>query len=236
MANSYFQFKQFRINQDQTAMKVCTDSCVLGAWAEVEKARQILDIGTGTGLLSLMVSQRSEAQITAVEINEAAARQATENFNESPWKDRIRLITRSLQNFSRENTQTFDLIISNPPFFQASLRPEDVAKTTAKHTRELPFEDLLQFVETALTPDGVFYLLLPPAEAEIFRKLAKPAGLFPVKALQLFTQPNGKHLRTIYAYSQINRPLTSETLIIRNADQTYSAGFAELLQAYYLIF
>src|SRR5687768_18103066 len=103
-------------------MKVCTDSCVLGAWAVVEKAKQILDIGAGTGLLSLMVAQRSDAQITAVEIDAAAAEQAQENIAGSPWKNRITLARKSLQEFGKTNTQSFDVIICNPPFFQASLK------------------------------------------------------------------------------------------------------------------
>ena len=218
-------------------MKVCTDSCVLGAWAEVENARQILDIGAGTGLLSLMVAQRSEAQITAVEINEAAAEQAAGNFAESPWKNRMVLAAKSLQDFAATNSQTFDVIICNPPFFQTSLRSADPAKTIAKHTQELPFEFLLSFVNQFLTPEGIFYLLLPPVEAEIFRNLAKSSELFPIKELQIFTQPNGKHLRIIYAYSRSENPdFDSETLFIRNPDQSYTAQFSQLLKDYYLIF
>ena len=218
-------------------MKVCTDSCVLGAWAEVEKAQHILDIGAGTGLLSLMVAQRSEAQITAVEINPAAAEQAQENFAECPWKNRMVLAAKSLQEFGAINSQRFDVIICNPPFFQASLRSADSAKTIAKHTQELPFEVLLTFVNQFLTPQGIFYLLLPPSEAEIFKNLSKHAGLFPTKELQMFTQPNGKHLRTIYAYSRSeNTVLNSETLFIRNPDQSYTAQFSQLLRDYYLIF
>jgi tRNA1Val (adenine37-N6)-methyltransferase len=236
VANSYFQFKQFRINQDATAMKVCTDSCVLGAWAEVEKAKQVLDIGTGTGLLALMAAQRSEAEITAVEINEAAARQAAENIAESPWKNRIHLHQKSLQAFGKENQQHFEVIICNPPFFQASLRSPDAAKNAAKHTQELPFEELAQFAADFLAPEGIFYVLLPPPEAEIFRKLASIHNLNPVKSLEIFTQPNGKHLRTIYAYSFRDQPLKPETLIIRNPDQTYTDEFSKLLREYYLIF
>ena len=218
-------------------MKVCTDSCVLGAWAEVEKAKQILDIGAGTGLLSLMVAQRSDARITAVEINEAAAAQANENFSGSLWKNRIVLAPKSLQEFATVNSQNFDVIICNPPFFQASLRSADHAKTIAKHTQELPFEDLLAFVNRFLTPEGFFYLLLPPAEAEIFRKLAQTANLFPARELKLFTQPNGKHLRTIYAYTRSEKALpATETLFIRNPDQTYTPQFSQLLKDYYLIF
>ncbi|MBK0402110.1 methyltransferase [Adhaeribacter sp. BT258] len=236
MANAYFQFKQFRINQDRTAMKVCTDSCVLGAWAEVKDAKQILDIGTGTGLLSLMVAQRSHAQITAVEIDAAAAAQAEENFAESPWKNRIVLAQKSLQQFGQENQQQFDVIICNPPFFQASLKSPDTARTIAKHTQELPFEDLVHFVKQFLTPEGIFYLLLPPAEAEVFRNLAFKEKLFPARELQLFTQPDGKHLRTIYAYSFWEKPTQKQSLIIRNPDQAYTADFATLLKDYYLIF
>ena len=218
-------------------MKVCTDSCVLGAWAEVTNSQQILDIGAGTGLLSLMAAQRSEAQITAVEIDETAAAQAEANIAESPWKNRICLHQKSLQEFEKENKQLFDLIICNPPFFQASLQSPDQAKTVAKHTQKLPFEDLLQFVTQFLTPAGTFFLLLPPAEAEIFRNLAQAANLFPVKLLQLFTQENGKHLRTIYVYQRLNPPgIQSETLFIRNPDQTYTTPFRQLLKDYYLIF
>lgn len=236
MANSYFQFKQFRIEQGQTAMKVCTDSCVLGAWAAVEQAENILDIGTGTGLLSLMVAQRSRAPITAVEINDAAAAQASENIAASPWPNQIVLKQTSLQDFGRENQQLFDLIICNPPFFQASLRSPDPAKTVAKHTQELPFEELLRFVKRFLTPTGTFYLLLPPPEAETFRKLAAAVKLFPASELQLFTQPNGKHLRTIYAYTFQEKPIIRTTLPVRNPDQTYTREFAALLKDYYLIF
>ena len=218
-------------------MKVCTDSCVLGAWAEVENAREVLDIGTGTGLLSLMVAQRSEAQITAVEIDEAAAAQALENIAGSPWQNRIVLKQKSLQEFGRENQQHFDAIICNPPFFQASLTSPDQAKTVAKHTQKLPFQDLLQFVTGFLTSEGTFYLLLPPPEAEIFRKLAGEQQLYPERTLQLFTQPSGKHLRTIYAYSRFkNANLIPETLFIRNPDQSYTSPFRELLKDYYLIF
>jgi tRNA1Val (adenine37-N6)-methyltransferase len=236
VANSYFQFKQFRINQDKTAMKVCTDSCVLGAWAEVDTAKRILDIGTGTGLLTLMAAQRSEAEITAVEINGQAALQAAENFTESPWKNRILLSQKSLQEFGKSKPEPFDVIICNPPFFQASLKSPDQARTIAKHTQELPFEDLLAFVNQFLTPEGTFYLLLPPAEAEIFRKLAVASALLPFSVLQIYTQPNGKHLRTIYAYAFQEEPLKSENLVIRNTDQTYTTQFAELLKEYYLIF
>lgn len=217
-------------------MKVCTDSCVLGAWAEVEKAKQILDIGAGTGLLSLMVAQRSEAQITAVEIDAAAAEQAQANIAESPWKNRIVLAQKSLQEFGKTNTKIFDIIICNPPFFQASLKSPNAAKTIAKHTQELPFEDILTFVTRFLSPEGTFYLLLPPAEAEIFRKLAFAENLFPNKELQMFTQPNGKHLRTIYAYTFKQHTLKPEALFIRNLDQSYTAQFSALLKDYYLIF
>lgn len=217
-------------------MKVCTDSCVLGAWAEVAGASRILDIGTGTGLLALMAAQRSEAEITAVEIDAAAAAQAGENFAASPWKNRIKLELKSLQHYGKTQPQSFEVIFCNPPFFQASLKSPDAAKTIAKHTQELPFEDLLTFVKQHLTPEGTFYLLLPAPEAEIFRNLAQPAGLLPFSRLELFTQAGGKHLRTIYAYTFGEKPLQTERLYVRNPDQTYTAEFANLLQDYYLIF
>ncbi|WP_225307132.1 methyltransferase [Adhaeribacter soli] len=174
--------------------------------------------------------------MTAVEINAAAALQAAENFAASPWKNRIDLAQKSLQEFGKKQPEPFDVIICNPPFFQASLKSPVQARTIAKHTQELPFEELLAFVKAFLTPEGTYYLLLPPAEAEIFRKLAVASALFPVSLLQLYTQPNGKHLRTIYAYAFQEKPLKSENLIIRNTDQTYTTQFATLLREYYLIF
>lgn len=237
MPNTYFQFKQFRVEQDKCAMKVCTDSCLFGATVEVSKATRILDIGTGTGLLSLMVAQRSEASIDAVEINPEAAAQATENFSTSPWKDRLYLHPVSLQEFAKYNQQHYNVILSNPPFFLASLKSGNAAKDSAKHTGDLFFEDILTFAQKHLTPDGRLYILLPPAEANHFANLAPAHQLYLAETIEVYTYINGQCIRYIQTYT-FTKPAETPTisqLYIREADKTtYTAAFTEQLRDYYL--
>jgi tRNA1Val (adenine37-N6)-methyltransferase len=238
LPNTYFQFKQFRINQDHCAMKVCTDSCVFGAYVDVSQAKQVLDIGTGTGLLALMVVQRSEAAVEAVEINPEAQVQALQNFQESPWAERLELHPMPLQEFAKTCTQQYDVILSNPPFFLASLKSENAAKNAAKHTGDLLFEDILSFAQKHLTPEGRLYLLLPPAEANHFAELAKAHELYLTETLEVFTRTGGKCIRHVqtYTFNPAGKAIT-KTLDIREEDSTtYTADFTALLRDYYLIF
>ncbi|MFC6997658.1 tRNA1(Val) (adenine(37)-N6)-methyltransferase [Rufibacter roseus] len=237
MANDYFQFKQFLIKQDRCAMKVCTDSCVLGAYADVAGARRILDIGAGTGLLSLMAAQRApEAQIEAVEIEPDAAAQAQENFLASPWANRLKLHRQSLQEFVLQAPGLFDSIISNPPFFQASLKSTDVAKNTAKHTGTLTFKEIVAFAQKFLKPNGKLHILLPPHEAKVFEQEANTAGFFTNQVLNIEATPNGKLLRAIHSYSRQASPLQTHWLPVREKDGSYTLPFQKLLQEFYLIF
>jgi tRNA1Val (adenine37-N6)-methyltransferase len=237
VANDYFQFKQFRIHQDQCAMKVCTDSCVLGAWAPVAQAEAILDIGAGTGLLSLMAAQRSAAHITAVEIDARAARQARENMAASPWADRIRVLNQSLQDFEKGNDQLFDLILCNPPFYKASHKSPDEARNVAMHSHELSFEEILHFCLRFLPPAGTLYMLLPPAESRQFESLAADHGLYSQAKLLVYTQTGGRHIRTIQAYGRQAPAIIAESYLdIRRPDNTYTEAFTTLLRDYYLIF
>lgn len=219
-------------------MKVCTDSCVFGASVEVSEARRVLDIGTGTGLLALMVAQRSGAQVEAVEINPEAQVQAAQNFAESPWAERLQLHPMALQGFAKSCQQTYDVILSNPPFFLASLKSEDAAKNTAKHTGDLLFEDILTFAQQHLSPTGRLYLLLPPAEAFHFAELAQMHGLYLQETLEVYTRTGGKCIRHIQTYTFT--PVTEapvHRLDIREEDaMTYTADFVDLLREFYLIF
>ncbi len=237
MANSYFKFKQFRVEQAQCAMKVCTDSCVFGAYVNVEGATRILDIGTGTGLLALMAAQRTQASIDAVEINAEAQAQATENFAVSPWANRLTLHPVSLQEFAKYNRQQYDVILSNPPFFLASLKSDNAAKNTAKHTGDLLFEDILAFAQQHLTEQGKLYLLLPPAEAAHFAELATEHNLYLAETLEVYTRVGGKCIRHIQTFTSPPATPLVKQLFIREADAvTYTSEFVKLLKAYYLIF
>ncbi|MCP2042089.1 methyltransferase [Pontibacter sp. HSC-36F09] len=238
MPNTYFQFKQFRIDQDLCAMKVCTDSCVFGAYVEVSQAKRILDIGTGTGLLALMVAQRSVAVVEAVEINPEAQLQAEQNFAESPWAERLQLHPMPLQEFTKNCSQQYDVILSNPPFFLASLKSDNAAKNTAKHTGDLLFEDILTFAQKHLSPEGKLYLLLPPAEASHFAELAKAHALYLAETLEVYTRTEGKCIRHIQTYTFApTTQAVSKKLDIREEDgTTYTADFTALLRDYYLIF
>ncbi|GEO03049.1 tRNA1(Val) (adenine(37)-N6)-methyltransferase [Adhaeribacter aerolatus] len=237
MPNDYFRFKQFLVKQDKCAMKVCTDSCILGAYAPVAEAKTILDIGTGTGLLALMTAQRSEAQIQAIEIDALAAVQARENIAASPWADRISVYHQSLQEFAQHNQTLFDVIICNPPFYAASHKSPDKARNLAMHSHEFSLAELVHFSERFLSPNGCLFVLLPPAESRHLFALAENENLHLHSALQIFTATNGKHIRTVQEFSR--NPATSvlsQDLFIRNPDNSYTPAFQQLLREYYLIF
>ena len=160
-----FRFKQFAVEQDDVAMKVGTDGVLLGAWAACDGAKRILDIGTGTGLIALMLAQRNtEAQIQAVEIDETATQRARSNFDLSPWAERLEVENCAVQEFGAD--EKFDLIISNPPYFVDSLLPPDAKRSTARHTHDLSFEELDKAVCRLLADEGRFALILPIMEFE----------------------------------------------------------------------
>lgn len=219
-------------------MKVCTDSCVFGAFVEVTEAERILDIGAGTGLLSLMVAQRSVARIDAVEINLEAQQQALENFAASPWAAQLHLHPVSLQEFAKAAQPKYDVILSNPPFFLSSLKSLDAAHNTARHTGALLFEDIITFTHDHLSESGRLYLLLPPDEATYFAKLAQAAGLYLRDTLQLYTYHGGKCIRHIqtYTFEAVSAP-SVKAFFIREEDKvTYTNNFVKLLREYYLAF
>ncbi len=167
-----FRFKQFAVEQDDVAMKVGTDGVLLGAWADCEGARRILDIGTGTGVIALQMAQRNAtAQISAVEIDETASRRARANFDMSPWAERLQVVQVAVQQF--EPTEQFDLIISNPPYFVDSLLPPDERRSTARHTHDLTFEELDRAVCRLLHEAGRFAIILPEVEFGKFLMLTQ---------------------------------------------------------------
>ncbi|WP_422361517.1 tRNA1(Val) (adenine(37)-N6)-methyltransferase [Reichenbachiella sp.] len=234
MANSYFQFKQFTIHQGQCAMKVSTEACILGAWIPVSTPNRILDIGTGTGLLSLMLAQRINAPIDAIELDEAAAQQAKKNALESKWKESVKVINQSVFEWTQSIDHTYDLIVSNPPFFTDSLKSETNSKNLAKHdTSEFNKQNLAAVLKILLSENGRAYILYPELESQQFKAEVEKIGLFYSEALVIRNQPKGPVFRVISKITKTEQKCESESLNIREG-QVHSESFEKLLSGYYL--
>ncbi len=233
-----FTFKSFTIRQAHAAMKVCTDACILGAWVNPGPYRRILDIGTGTGLLSLMLAQRTEGEITAVEIDPNACLDADHNFSNSIYQRQITLFCESIQLFADRPQDPFDLIISNPPFFQNDLKSPDRKINSAHHDTLLNFNELISAVVRLLSERGDFWLLLPPSEMDIFRKMADRQGLALSSLLTVSHRAEKKPLRQIASFSKYTvAEIMEEQLCIYEKDnRTYTPTFQALLKDYYTIF
>lgn len=221
-------------------MKVCTDACILGAYADTTNARRVLDIGTGTGLLSLMLAQRSDALIDAVEIDDAAYGQAQTNIAESPFADRVSLYHQSIQSFSHQYRANppYDLIISNPPFYQHSLQSPDWQTNKALHAATLTFDELVEAVVCLLSPDGRFTVLLPPFEAQQLTEAAQKKALYLSEKLLIQHDSQKAVFRHILSFGKKPVSVQQEyTLVIHEAhSNTYSDKFRRLLSDYYTIF
>ncbi|MDH5607955.1 MAG: methyltransferase [Cyclobacteriaceae bacterium] len=234
MPNSYFQFKNFTIQQGMCGMKVTTEGCLLGAWIPVETANSLLDIGTGTGLLPLMCAQRGTMPVTAIEIDQDACVQADENFQNSPWRDRLSVIHSPVQTFADSTKQTFDLIVCNPPFFTNNLKPSDPKRNMALHTDTLPMADLIQAIAALLSDTGSAYVLYPVHESAKFEQLALQQGLYACEKLEIINNPGQKPFRMIQGFKKTPETLSTNSLVIRDGDGHYSDQFTQLLSPYYL--
>lgn len=231
--NNYFQFKQFLIRQEETAMKVGTDGVLLGAWAEVESASSILDIGTGTGLIALMSAQRNpHAFIEAVEIDESAYRQACENVANSPWKERIRLIHLSIFDF--QPGHLFDCILCNPPFFKSSTPAPQKNRTLARHCYDFSHQELLHVCSRLLTGTGRCHLILPVLEAEQLLFEAPACHLFCQKITKVRPTPQKAAKRYLLTFGKTESPVQYEELIIEYARHQYSPEYRKLTSDFYL--
>lgn len=236
MPNHYFRFKQFTVRQDQCAMKVCTDACLFGAWIACNSqliVHDLLDVGAGTGLLSLMYAQKNpSATIDAVEIDAAAAKQAKENFNDSPWKERLHLHHCPIQEFTPP--VKYDIIISNPPFFENDLKSDDVKRNLALHCSALSFDGLLNAAGALLKGDGLFAVLLPYHRAGEFIKAAAATGFFLQQRIDVKQSVKHNYFRSILFFSKTPQTFTVGEIIIVNEHGEYTAKFVALLKDYYL--
>ena len=217
-------------------MKVCTDACLFGAFVANETANEklfrILDIGTGTGLLSLMLAQKSTANIDSIEIDTAACEQAKENIAASPWKEKITTINADITTFNSKNK--YDLIISNPPFFEGDLQSANEQKNAAKHDAALTLEQLLVAANNNLNKEGIFAVLLPYHRVDYFIKESAAKGLYLTNRLLVKQAPTHNFFRGILIFSKTNSGLQSNELSIKDNKGNYTGEFTGLLKDYYL--
>ena len=241
--NKPFTFKEFKIHQDRCAMKVGTDGVLLGAWANITSAQTILDIGTGTGVIAVMLAQRSRnregIKIHAVEIDEAAAEQARDNFKEAPFSERLAVFPLSIQDFARKSTTKYDLIVSNPPFFTGGTLNSNGDKTNVRHTVKLPHSDLLNATRNLLTKTGRFCVILPLLEGLRFIEIATTYGLHNTQRMDVRFKKEKPIERLLLAFEQQYSPLQYEELILQHStmgDRDFTEGYRELTKDFYTIF
>lgn len=211
-----FQFKQFVVCHENAAFKVGTDGVLLGAWANLHSAKNILDIGTGSGLVALIAAQKNEnAPIIGVEIDKESAVEALYNFRNSKWSKRMTIYNTSIQDFTKNVGEKFDHILSNPPFFTAGTHSENLAKNNARHTTSLSFTDLIQATNKLLSPKGKASLILPCLEAEKFIELAEKQGLYCSRILKIKPRPQKITDRYLFELQFFKTSTTEKELIIR---------------------
>ena len=236
MPEETFRFKQFNIAQDESVHRVGTDGVLLGAWVEIQNAGRILDVGTGTGLIAIMLAQRSSAntQITALESDSHAHSLTKKNVKESPYSDRIEVAHRRLQDF--ETQKQFDLIVSNPPFFNNSLKPPTEPRTKQRHSGGLSYEDILTAVTKLLTPSGRLAIILPVTEGSLFNEQAQNFGLYVHRYWAVFSKPGKRQERSLYEFSYRKRKIDESSLLITDHDGSWTEQYKSLTEDFYLNF
>jgi tRNA1Val (adenine37-N6)-methyltransferase len=233
MERTPFQFKQFAVDDKGCAMKVGTDGVLLGAWVNLPRDGRFLDIGTGCGLIALILAQRSSAHITAIEIECEAVQQSEQNFKNSPWADRLNVIEGAVQQYNPESK--FNLIVSNPPFFSNSLKAPEKQRNAARHNDTLPPEALLYAVDKLLSVDGIFSFILPVQEAQNLITIASSHHLYLSRSCLVFSKEGKQPNRLMGELSRSEYTLKQETCCIRTADGKYSQEYRNLTEPFYLI-
>ena len=231
-----FRFKQFNLDQDRCAMKVGTDGVLLGAWASLEKSPEnILDIGAGTGLISLLLAQRSLTEtIDAIELDDNAYEQCAENFESSPWGDRLFCYHASLDEFVDEWEDTYDLIVSNPPFYSEDVSSGDKSRDQARQSQSLPFDQLLEGVSRLLSPKGTFATIIPFRQEEAFLQIAAHCNLFPQRITRVKGNPTSGTKRSLmeFVFNATDVKIKALTIEIRRHE--YTKDYIELTKDFYL--
>ncbi|GAB2624660.1 tRNA1(Val) (adenine(37)-N6)-methyltransferase [Belliella aquatica] len=237
MSNTFFKFKQFNINQDRCGMKVSTDAVVLGALAGRNAYESILDIGTGTAVIALMLAQRFEtAKVLGVEIDTEAFGQAVENIKESKFAERVIALNQDFQTYSDKSEQEFDMIISNPPYFPDHIKTKDAQRNKALHNDALSFAELVAGVSKCLKKSGEFWVILPPRQMQDLDNICKSHQLFPFHKVNLKDKQESKIIRVIQGFSYLNESTLEHELFIKNPDGSFADAYQKLLKDFLLIF
>lgn len=232
-----FQFKQFEIEDKNSAMKVGTDAVLLGSWVDIDSGNTILDIGTGSGIIAMMLAQRSKAKITAIDIHEPSILDTTENFNGCPWNKKLSAKHISLQKFTNTSIDKYDLIVSNPPFFSNSLLSPSKDKSLAKHNQSLSQFELLNSVLKLLKENGKLSVILPASEISGFTIQATKLGFYTKKQLRVLPKTNKPFNRVITTFSlQSHGSCKIEELTIRDQNNNYTSEYKNLTKDFYLKF
>ena len=234
-----FRFKQFSVDQDLNPMKIGTDAVLLGAWTEITtQVDKILDIGAGTGIIALMMAQRSEAfTIDAVELDEKAYLQTVSNFENSPWSDRLYGYHASFEDFAEEfheEEETYDLIVSNPPYYESDYQTEDVSRNRARFESELTFDNLLKGVALLLDKKGIFSTIIPRESTENFIALANQYQLHMNRICEVRGNAQSKVKRSLLSFSFESKPIEKTSLTIEHNRHEYTEEYITLTQDFYL--
>lgn len=237
MANTYFKFKKFIIHQEKAAMKIGTDGVLLGAWADCNTKERILDIGTGTGLIAIMMAQRFKNIVDAVEIDEDSYFQAKENITGCQWSERINVYKLSFQKYAKIANHKYGCVVCNPPFFIDSLKTADDSRNLARHNDQLSFTDLLEGANDLMVEEGVFNIILPYLESAMFIAEAANYGLFCIRKMNILPVPGAKVKRVMMSFSKKEKPLIEESIVIENFKRhEYSDEYKNLTKDFYLNF
>jgi tRNA1Val (adenine37-N6)-methyltransferase len=230
---SIFQFKQFSIIQANSAMKVGTDAMVLGALVDVNGKLNGLDIGTGTGVLPLMLTQKNkQLHFTGLELDQQSALEATLNFKNASWYERLNCIQADFTHHTF--SEQFDLIVSNPPYYENGLLSDQDRKMSTKHETRLSLQVLFEKTAKLLMPGGHFWVILPATNADKWKDVAKKMGLYCEKEIVVYGKPQ-KHVRTIFSFHKGETTWTQEELIIRNDSNDYTEMYKELTRDFHAV-
>ncbi|MGL4333154.1 MAG: tRNA1(Val) (adenine(37)-N6)-methyltransferase [Bacteroidales bacterium] len=234
MASDFFEFKQFKVYHNQCGMKVGTDAVLIGSWCSTYNINSVLDIGTGSGIISLMIAQRCNAKVKAIDIDNHAVMQAESNFSISPWYDRMSVFHADFSDYAAQTKEKYDLIVSNPPYFTNGILANCKKRSTARHTNSLNYQQLFEGVVQILNDKGRFALILPvDAETEI-EELARLNHLYMVRKCNVFPKPDGVIKRLMWEFSKEKVICSNENLVVELDRHIYSPDYIRLTKDFYL--